>query len=108
NVHATAGAADTSGYMNHARALSSGHVRVSARTIQSLPASLTPSYLYTPFGFKPVEEDPHLLVPTYPPGLSLWVLAGSVVVGWEHGADLVIIAHALLGLFACYAFGRIA
>ena len=100
-----AGGSDSSGYLNHAKLLGTGHVHLAERAIASLPASQTPSYLYTPLGFKPAPNG-RGLVPTYASGFPLLVMAAAKVVGWGHAGDVVILLHALLGVILTYALGR--
>jgi hypothetical protein len=105
NVGAVAGGSDSSGYMNHARLLASGHVHAQPRTIEGLPTAAVAPFLYVPLGFKPAR-DGNGIVPTYPTGFSLFVLAMKPLAGWRHAGDLTIILHSLAGLAVTYALGR--
>jgi 4-amino-4-deoxy-L-arabinose transferase-like glycosyltransferase len=105
NVGAVAGGSDSSGYMNHARVLASGHLQAQPRTIEGLPRSAAPPLLYIPLGFKPAWNGDGM-VPTYPMGFSLFVLLAKPVIGWRHAGDLTIILHSLAGLVATFALGR--
>ena len=105
NVGAVAAGSDSSGYMNHARLLASGSVHVQPRTIEGLPQSDAAPLLYVPLGFKPAPNGMGL-VPTYPTGFALFVLAFSPLAGWRHAGDLTIILHSLAGLLATFALGR--
>jgi hypothetical protein len=91
--------------MNHARLLASGSVHVQPRTIEGLPQSDAAPFLYVPLGFKPAPNGMGL-VPTYPTGFALFVLAFSPLAGWRHAGDLTIILHSLAGLLATFALGR--
>ncbi len=102
---AVAGGSDSSGYMNHARLLASGSLHVQPRAIAGLPQASAAPYLYVPLGFRPAPGGDGL-VPTYPPGLSLLILALEPIAGWRHAGDATIILHALAGLLATYALGR--
>jgi hypothetical protein len=105
NVAAVAAGSDSSGYLNHARLMASGHVHAQARTIKGLTLAQAPAYLYTPLGFLPAPDGASL-VPTYPTGFGLFAIAAAPFTGWGHAADLVIIAHSLAGLAATFALGR--
>jgi hypothetical protein len=105
NVGAVAAGSDSSGYMNHARLLASGHVRAPVRSLPGLTLPNAPVYLYTPLGFLPAPDGASL-VPTYPMGFSLFAIAAAFLTGWGHAADLVVIAHSLAGLAATFALGR--
>jgi hypothetical protein len=105
DVGAVAGGSDSSGYMNHARLLASGNLHVQPRTLPGLPESSAAPYLYVPLGFRPAA-DGNGLVPTYPPGLPLLVLALKPLTGWRHAGDATMILHAIAGILATYALGR--
>jgi hypothetical protein len=105
NIGTCAGGSDSSGYLNHARLLASGRVHAPARAIQGLPPAGMPKFLYVPLGFKPVGNGDEI-VPTYPVGLPLFIAAAAFFAGWDHACDLVIAAHALVGLLLVVAFGR--
>jgi hypothetical protein len=105
HVGAVAGGSDSSGYMNHARLLASGRIHVPPRILPGLPQAEAPYHLYVPLGFKP-SPDGDGLVPTYPAGFPLFILAAVPLAGWRHAGDVAIILHALAGLLATYALGR--
>ena len=84
-VGAVAGGSDSSGYMNHARLLASGRLHMPARTIPGLPQASAPEYLYVPLGFRPARDGDGL-VPTYPSGFALFVLAMRPLAGWSTRA----------------------
>jgi len=107
HVGACAGGSDSSGYMNHARLLAEGHVRMPARVLAGLgPAPMAP-YLYSPLGFIPADNDPTTLIPTYPPGLPLLIVAAVPFAGWNHAADLVLTLHAVAGVLLVFLLGRV-
>ncbi|HYC59565.1 MAG TPA: hypothetical protein VEK79_08360 [Thermoanaerobaculia bacterium] len=89
---------DSSGYLNEARMLGRGRV---AETVPLLAeARLDPSltYLFTPYGFvRGVEAG--TMVPTYPMGTSLHLLAGAWIGGWAVGPYLVVPIAAVFCLF---------
>ena len=105
HVGAVAGASDSSGYMNHARLLASGTVHVLPRTIPGLPQGGAAPFLYVPLGFKPAWNGEGL-VPTYPAGVPLLVLALKPIAGWGHAGELMILLHSIAGLAATFVLGR--
>lgn len=105
HVGAVAGGSDSSGYMSHARLLAAGRVHVEPRAIPGLPSVAGEPLLYAPLGFKPAPNGIGL-VPTYPAGMSLFILALEPLAGWRHTGDLTIILHSLAGLIAIAALCR--
>jgi 4-amino-4-deoxy-L-arabinose transferase-like glycosyltransferase len=105
NVAAVAGGSDSSGYMNDARLLAAGHVHVQPRAVAGLPASSMPPFLYVPLGFKPAWNGDGM-VPTYPTGFALLILALKPLAGWRHAGDVALILHAVAGVLATFALGR--
>ncbi len=105
NVSAVAAGSDSSGYLNHARLLASGTVHAQPRPLAGLPPSAAPKYLYMPLGFVPAPNGVGM-VPTYPAGLGLFVLAAAPLAGWTHAADAVLVLHSLAGLVLTFALGR--
>lgn len=97
--------ADSSGYFNQARLLSSGQVQVAARVLPGLPMLDAPGFAYVPLGFKP-RATTDTLAPSYPSGLSLLLAGSAALAGWTHGPHLLFVLHALAGLAAVYALGR--
>ena len=106
HVAAVAGGSDSSGYMSHARLLGEGRLHVQPRIIPGLPRVSGARLLYVPLGFTPAPNGDGL-VPTYPVGLPLIVLALRPLAGWRHAGDLAMVLHALGGLAAIYALGRV-
>jgi hypothetical protein len=102
---AVAGGADSSGYLNGARLLASGRTHVAAKTLAGLPPEGEDAYLYTPLGFRPSPSGG--LVPTYPAGFPLLILAALPIAGWAHAADLVLVLHAVAGVALTFALGRL-
>src|SRR5208283_4617148 len=82
-----------------------GRVHLAERTIPGLPPPSAASYIYVPLGFRPARDGSGL-VPTYPSGLALFIIAMKAVAGWRHAGDLAIILHSLAGLVATYAVCR--
>jgi hypothetical protein len=102
---AYAGGSDSSGYLNNARLLRSGHVRVPRRFIEGLPPeNLKSSFAYVPLGFSPVGQRD--MVPTYPIGLSLLIAGLSSVTGTSAAPHVTMWLHALLGVILMFAFAR--
>lgn len=102
HIDACAGGSDSSGYMNHSRILGTGRVHVEPR---SIPGVRPPTdYFYCPLGLKP--EPGGTLVPTYPVGIPLLILAARPFAGWHAAFDWVIALHAIAGLVLLYALAR--
>ena len=104
HVGGYASGADQSGYLNSARLLAEGHISTPMRTVPAMPPDTMPRFTYMPLGFK--VADDHTLVPTYPIGLSLMVMAIAQLTGWESAADLTMVLHALLGLALIFWLAR--
>ena len=105
NVGASAGGSDSSGYMNHARLLAGGNLHAPPRALEDLPPAKLPSYAYVPLGFSPTPGTGDL-VPTYPPGLPLMVLAAHALVGWKSAGDLVMVLNSLAGIVVTFLLAR--
>jgi len=105
NVNACAGGSDSSGYMNHAQLLANGRVHATERTITGVEYQNLHSYLYTPLGLKPAPLFSGL-VPTYPTGISLMIMAVSPVMGWNHAGDAVIVLHSLAGIILIFLLAQ--
>lgn len=104
-VGATAGGSDSSGYLNHARLMAEGRFHLPPREIEGLNAKTLPLYAYVPLGFT-ADPDTRDLIPTYSPGLPLFIVALRSVAGWNHAADLAMILHALAGIWLFYLLAR--
>ena len=107
-VHTTtvAGGADSSGYLNSARLLASGHLQADLR----VPAEFGPPLAldraaFTPLGFVSPPAHPHL-VPIYPGGLPLHFAAAGKLLGWHFGPLLIELGGALVALGLCYRVAR--
>lgn len=101
------GGSDSSGYFNTAKLLARGQVHAAMRAVEGLPPAALPAYVYTPLGFLP-DELTGDLKPSYPVGLSLFLLAGQRLFGAEAGANLVMILHTLAGVWLVFALARTA
>ncbi len=106
NEGAVAGGSDSSGYMNEARLLAGGSVHVQPRLIPGLAPAAMPPYFYVPLGFRPAP-DGNGMVPTYPAGFALFVVALRPLAGWRYAGDAAAILNSLGGLIATYALGRL-
>src|SRR5271156_3107322 len=91
NVGAVPGGSDTSGYFNEAHLLSHFRIHEPTRALPGFPADVAPPFLYVPLGFRPAPGSPAILVPTYPPGLSLMIVPAAWVVGWSHAGDVILV-----------------
>ncbi|HZL46582.1 MAG TPA: hypothetical protein VFC28_10180 [Opitutaceae bacterium] len=105
HVGTYAAGSDASGYMNHARLLAAGHLHATPRVLSGFTPEERRGVLFVPLGFVPAP-DGHGMVPTYPAGLPLLVAAAAQLIGWDHAGDVVLCAHALLGLLLTYGLAR--
>jgi hypothetical protein len=71
--------------------------RPPARAIPELAPADTPEWLYAALGFKR-SADGSQVVPTYPTGLPLLVLAAAQVVGWTQAGNVVLWLHGIAGV----------
>jgi len=104
-IGAVPGGSDNSGYFNEARLFSRGRLHAPMRTLAGIPASEIP-FLYVPLGFKPAADRSARLVPTYPPGLPLMLVAAASVAGWDHAGDALLLLHSIAGIALVFALGR--
>jgi hypothetical protein len=102
---AYAAGADSSGYMNNARLLDRGKLIAPMRQVPGVNPETITSFAYVPLGFIP-RPDRISMVPTYPMGLPLMILAVAHVAGWDLAPTLTIVLHALFGLWLVYLLGR--
>jgi len=105
HMGAYAGGSDSSGYLNNARLLRKGLVHVPRRAIEGLPPEALSAYAYVPLGFSPVGQRD--MVPTYPIGLSLLMVAVAPVTGVSMAPHAVMLLHALLGVVMMFALARL-
>lgn len=105
HVTACAAGADSSGYLNHARLLAGGGLRVEPRELPELSGTGFPVLAYLPLGFI-CAPDGRGFVPSYPPGLPLLIAAAAPIAGWDNAANVVMVFHALLGVLLVFALGR--
>ncbi|MES2692515.1 MAG: hypothetical protein V4773_03505 [Verrucomicrobiota bacterium] len=103
---ATAGGADSSGYLNSARLLAEGRLQTELRLppeISQLAAGERNAF--TPLGFQPAFE-PAFISPTYPTGLPLHFALASRLFGWGVAAPLVVVVCAVAAVWLCFLVGR--
>src|SRR3989442_12266160 len=74
------------------------------RTVPAMPPETMPRSTYMPLGFRIAGDN--TLVPTYPVGLSLMVVAIAQLTGWESAAHLTMVLPALLGLALIFWLAR--
>lgn len=100
-----AAAADSSGYLNHARALVAGEIARPIRVVAALGLADVPAHVVLPLGFA-AGRTPGTMVPSYPPGLPLHIAGAAAVLGWERGPFAVAPLFAALGLAAFWWLAR--
>jgi hypothetical protein len=106
NTTVVAGGSDSSGYLNSARLLASGHLQTDLR----VPAEfgpVTPENWahFSPAGFNHFPGNPHL-APVYPTGFPLHLALAGRLLGWDVGPFLVQLLAALLAVWLTYRVGR--
>jgi hypothetical protein len=106
HMGAWAGGADSSGYLNNARLLREGRIRVDQRTIEGLPSKEVSHFTYVPLGFIPKGTEQ--MVPTYPVGLSLLIAAVSPFTGWGAASHVTQWLQAMAGVALVFALARAA
>src|SRR5688500_9651939 len=104
NTSLAAGGPDESGYMNAARMIASGTLRLEVDALARL--GLDPSFLdvFTPLGFNSTGE--RSIVPAYPPGLPVHLLVAGHYVSPLLALGCLLLTYALgreLGLTPAYA-----
>lgn len=93
-----AAGADSSGYIHEARLLRQGRLVLERRCPGELPVGHPHSpFLYAPLGFR-AGLQPDKLVPTYPVGLPLHLMAASFLTGLGDETPLVMACSAVLCL----------
>jgi hypothetical protein len=100
-----AGGSDSSGYVNAARLLATGHTREPIRGLARLGLSADFAPVFTPLGYT-ASREPGAMVPSYPPGLPVHMALASLLAGWSRGPFLVSPVAALACLGLLYALGR--
>jgi hypothetical protein len=105
-VDASAGGADSSGYLSFGRLLASGRIFAAERTVPGYSLPNEQAYFYCPLGFRPATRGKGL-VSNYPPGLPLMFAITSKVIGWDRAAPLVMLANSALAIALMVAFCRL-
>jgi hypothetical protein len=99
------GAADSSGYLNHAMALARGELVRPIPAVVRLGIDPSLHQLLIPLGFR-TGPTTGTMVPIYPPGLPIHVVLFARLFGWDEGPFLVSPFFAAIGLVAFYLVGR--
>jgi hypothetical protein len=102
---ACAGGPDSAGYLNNARLLSRGQFQAPLIALADPPPDQLPAYTYVPLCFNP-SRDGRTLMPTYPLGLPLLIMAAAGLVGWAWAPTMVIGLQSLLGLWLMHRMAR--
>ncbi|MFI5355971.1 MAG: hypothetical protein ACHQ4G_01410 [Opitutales bacterium] len=102
-----ASGSDASGYLNCARLIDRGEFSTPIRPVSGLQGRGWAGNYQQPLGFA-VQPGTGHLIPTYPIGLPLHLLAAAKLVGWQHSAILVNILTALAIGLLMLALGRYA
>lgn len=101
-----AGGSDPSGYLNSARLFSEGRITATARELPGKPSGGYGAHATMPLGF--LVLAPGTLVPTYPAGYPLELLAGSLL-GWRLAPKAVslvlVVASGWLLMLFCRRLG---
>ncbi|MCX6953755.1 MAG: glycosyltransferase family 39 protein [Verrucomicrobia bacterium] len=106
NSTVAAGGSDSSGYLNSAHLIASGHLAGELRVPAEFgPVSELNRMHFTPYGFYPTLEGT-VLPPTYPPGLPLQFAAAGKLLGWHYGVLFIDLASALTAVWLCYLAAR--
>jgi hypothetical protein len=100
-----AAGADSSGYLNSARLLATGHLSEAVRTVPDLAPPEWNYFYHQPLGYA-VKPGLPVMVPTYPVGLPLHYAIASFAVGFEKAARVVNALNALAAGFLLCALGR--
>jgi hypothetical protein len=102
NICAYAGGADSSGYLNLAKLITSGKLQEKQRIIDGVEGEIS-EFAYVPLGFKPANKDGYL-DSFYPIGFPSLIALLSLFVGIDIAAHLVIWLHAIGSLVLIYYF----
>ncbi len=102
----SAGGADTSGYLNSARLLRQGRLSEPVRTVPGIAPSSYPPDTFVPLGMR-TGRKPGTIVPTYPIGLPLHLVAASFLVGLDHAATVVNTVAWIAAIVLVYRLARL-
>jgi hypothetical protein len=99
------GGSDSSGYLNAARLLASGHASEPIRGLERLGLPQDFARVFVPLGYTPLEQ-PGRMAPSYPPGLALHMALAAKLGGWVTAPFLVSPIAGLACLVLMYFLGR--
>lgn len=100
-----AGGADSSGYLNAARLLSHGVIRIEPRIPEGVTSDPRIFKAFIPFGFRAGLDD-RTMVPVYSIGLPIQMAAATMLLGEARGPFVVVPLLAILGVALVYRLGR--
>ncbi|HMA18276.1 MAG TPA: glycosyltransferase family 39 protein [Thermoanaerobaculia bacterium] len=100
-----AGGSDSSGYLNAARLLASGHATEPIRGLARLGLSPDFAPVFVPLGYTPLERRGRM-APSYPPGLPLHMAIAARIGGWAKAPFLVSPLAGIACLILLYRLGR--
>lgn len=100
-----AGGSDSSGYLNSARLLAHGEFLTRARALPGHQPREFGEMVFQPLGFR-IQPQGDKIVPTYPIGLPLHLLAAAQIVGWHHAVLTVNLLTALASGGLVWALAR--
>jgi hypothetical protein len=100
-----AGGSDSSGYLNSAQLILQGRVSTPPRLPDGLPPGLLRMDTFIPLGFRP-DVTGREMVPTYPVGLPLHLVAIGWFTGLESASRILAVATALAFLALLYFISR--
>jgi hypothetical protein len=101
----SAGAADPSGYLNHARDLARNQLVKPIRTVAEFGIAPPLYPLLIPLGYIKGPSSA-TMVPSYPPGFPLHMVLFAALAGWQKGPFLVSPLFAAIGLVAFFFLAR--
>jgi len=99
-----AGGSDSSGYLNEARSMARGALRVRVQILDLLHLDPSWTIVFVPLGF--ITKPHGSMVPSYPPGLPAILAAAGTIAGWERGPFFVGPIAAMACLVLLYAIAR--
>lgn len=103
NFTPAAGGSDSSGYLNAARLLASGHLTGTLRLVPGLAPDA--GNFVQPLGFL-ADAAQARLTPTYPLGLPAHLALASAIAGWTVGPLLIGVGAVLAAMALCYFCAR--
>jgi hypothetical protein len=95
---------DSSGYLNEARMLAHGELRVAIEPLRTFGLDAKFADIFVPLGF--ARHAATEMTPTYPPGLPLHMALFAAIGGWRIAPYLVTTFAAIAALLLVYAIGR--